>query len=66
MGHEAAVWHVKQLSDGKVATASADKTIGIWNSTGKRINTLRGIFYFVSELNYNLFPYVIFTSTYRR
>ncbi|XP_023012840.1 phospholipase A2 activator protein [Leptinotarsa decemlineata] len=41
-GHEAAVWHVKQLSDGRVVTASADKTIGMWSSSGQRLNTLAG------------------------
>lgn len=41
-GHEAAVWHVKQLSNGQIATASADTTIGIWSPTGQKLNTLRG------------------------
>lgn len=41
-GHEAAVWHVRQLSNGQIATASADKTIGIWSSTGQKLNALRG------------------------
>lgn len=46
-GHEAAVWHVKQLSNGQIATASADKTIGLWGSTGQRVNTLKGKAYFL-------------------
>ncbi|KAG5881794.1 hypothetical protein JTB14_037091 [Gonioctena quinquepunctata] len=41
-GHEAAVWHVKQLSDGRIITASADKTLGMWSSSGQRLNVLRG------------------------
>ncbi|XP_018568401.1 phospholipase A-2-activating protein [Anoplophora glabripennis] len=41
-GHEAAVWNVKQLSDGRVVTASADKTIGVWASNGQRLSTLKG------------------------
>lgn len=42
IGHQAAVWHVKQLSNGQIATASADKTVSIWSSTGQRFNTLNG------------------------
>lgn len=41
-GHQAAVWHAKLLSTGQVATASADKTIGIWSPTGQKVNTLKG------------------------
>ncbi|CAH1156011.1 unnamed protein product [Phaedon cochleariae] len=41
-GHEAAVWHAKQLSDGKIVTASADRTIGIWSETAQKLNTLTG------------------------
>ncbi|KAJ8972552.1 hypothetical protein NQ314_000139 [Rhamnusium bicolor] len=40
-GHEAAVWHVRQLSDTRVVTASADRTIGLWASNGERLHTLR-------------------------
>lgn len=49
-GHEAAVWHVKQLSNGQVATASADKTIGIWSPTGQKVNSLRGRLEFTCKL----------------
>lgn len=47
-GHEAAVWNVKQISDNRVITASADKTIGVWTPNGQRLNTLKGelIFFF--------------------
>lgn len=41
-GHQAAVWHVKQLSNGQIATASADKTVGIWSPIGQRLSTLSG------------------------
>ncbi|CAG9862601.1 unnamed protein product [Phyllotreta striolata] len=41
-GHTAAVWHVLQISDGKIITASADKTIGIWSENGQKANTLVG------------------------
>lgn len=39
-GHAAAVWSVLQLSDGRIVTASADKTIMIWNSNGSKIGTI--------------------------
>lgn len=49
-GHEAAIWNVKQLSDGRVITASADKTIGVWASNGQRLNTLKGgLIFFIIE-----------------
>ncbi|XP_050305466.1 phospholipase A-2-activating protein [Anthonomus grandis grandis] len=41
-GHAAAVWSVLQLGDGRIATASADKTIGIWSHNGQKIVSLTG------------------------
>ncbi|XP_056634387.1 phospholipase A-2-activating protein [Diorhabda sublineata] len=41
-GHTAAVWHVRQISDGRVLTASADKTIGVWSPEGQKLSTLSG------------------------
>lgn len=52
-GHEAAVWHVKQLSNEQIATASADKTVGLWTQTGQRVNTLSGM------INFNMFIRII-------
>jgi len=41
-GHEQAVWAVCTLKDGKYATGSADKMIGIWNSLGQKLLVLKG------------------------
>ncbi|KRT81864.1 WD40 domain-containing protein, partial [Oryctes borbonicus] len=41
-GHLAAVWSVVQLSNSNVATASADKTIGLWFRNGQKFHTLTG------------------------
>lgn len=50
-GHEAAVWNVKQISDNRVITASADKTIGVWTPNGQRLNTLRGeLIFFLNKI----------------
>ncbi|XP_060528385.1 phospholipase A-2-activating protein [Cylas formicarius] len=42
IGHTAAVWSVIQLKDGRILTASADKTIGVWNSNGEKLQSLTG------------------------
>lgn len=50
-GHEAAVWNVKQISDNRVITASADKTIGVWTPNGQRLNTLKGeLIFFLNKI----------------
>ncbi|CAH0554986.1 unnamed protein product [Brassicogethes aeneus] len=41
-GHNAAIWSAIQISDGRVLTASADKTVGVWTPTGQNINFLIG------------------------
>lgn len=41
-GHEAAVWAVVVLPNGKYITGSADKTIIYWNTDGERLKTLKG------------------------
>ncbi|XP_063925549.1 phospholipase A-2-activating protein [Zophobas morio] len=41
-GHSAAIWAIIQLKNSNVVTASADKTIILWNSNGTRINSLSG------------------------
>lgn len=41
-GHLAAIWGIIQLGDGRVVTASADKTIGIWGKEGQRLGSLQG------------------------
>lgn len=41
-GHEAAVWAVVALPNGKYITGSADKNIIYWNSNGERLKTLKG------------------------
>lgn len=42
IGHSAAIWDVIQLKDARVVTASADKTIGVWNSNGQKLQSLTG------------------------
>lgn len=41
-GHEAAVWAVCTLKNGKYATGSADKNIFIWNPKGEKLVVLKG------------------------
>lgn len=41
-GHAAAVWSVIQLIDSRIVTASADKSICIWDLKGQRLQTLSG------------------------
>ncbi|XP_026751047.2 phospholipase A-2-activating protein [Galleria mellonella] len=41
-GHQAAVWAVVELHNNTYATASADKTIKLWNKEGVPISTLTG------------------------
>lgn len=41
-GHQATVWDVVQMPSGIMVTASADKTIKLWESKGQLIETLRG------------------------
>lgn len=41
-GHSAAVWSIIQLKDSRIVTASADKTIAIWNQDGARMKVLNG------------------------
>ncbi|CAG9833993.1 unnamed protein product [Diabrotica balteata] len=41
-GHLAAVWYVKQISNGNVVTASADKTIVVWSLDGQRLQSISG------------------------
>lgn len=41
-GHQAAVWSIIEINDGFIATASADKTIGLWNKSGAKLKTLTG------------------------
>lgn len=41
-GHDAAVWAVIALSNGKYATGSADKTIFVWNAKGEKLVVLKG------------------------
>lgn len=42
VGHEATVWSVVALKSGKYVTASADKTIMIWNKRGEKTKVLKG------------------------
>lgn len=41
-GHLAAIWSVIQLKDSRVVTASADKTIIVWDNKGQKLQTLTG------------------------
>lgn len=41
-GHAAAVWSVVQLQNTNIATASADKNIGIWSKEGQILKKLQG------------------------
>ncbi|CRL05013.1 CLUMA_CG018161, isoform A [Clunio marinus] len=41
-GHDAAVWAVIALKNGKYATGSADKNIYVWNEKGERLVVLKG------------------------
>ncbi|CAG9765638.1 unnamed protein product [Ceutorhynchus assimilis] len=41
-GHAAAIWSVLQLNNTKVITASADKTIGVWDNNGQKLQSLTG------------------------
>ncbi|CAG9808101.1 unnamed protein product [Chironomus riparius] len=41
-GHEATVWGVCSLKNGKYATGSADKNIFIWNNRGEKLVVLKG------------------------
>lgn len=42
-GHAAAVWAIIELGGSQnIATASADKTIIIWNNDGEKIQCLTG------------------------
>ncbi|KAG5672211.1 hypothetical protein PVAND_002355 [Polypedilum vanderplanki] len=41
-GHEAAVWAVCTLKNGKYATGSADKNIFVWNTRGEKLVVLKG------------------------
>ncbi|XP_066245153.1 phospholipase A-2-activating protein [Euwallacea similis] len=42
IGHTAAIWSIIQLRNGQIVTASADKTLGVWNSTGQKLLSLSG------------------------
>ncbi|KFB49117.1 AGAP008620-PA-like protein [Anopheles sinensis] len=42
VGHEAAVWAVACLSNGKYITGSADKNIFVWNEKGEKLVVLKG------------------------
>lgn len=41
-GHEASVWAADFLTDESIVTASADKTIKIWNTSGECLKTFTG------------------------
>jgi phospholipase A-2-activating protein len=41
-GHEAAVWAITSIKNGKYATGSADKNIFVWNSRGEKLVVLKG------------------------
>lgn len=41
-GHDDAVWSVAFSTDGKIATAGADRTIRLWDMAGKELTSLRG------------------------
>ncbi|XP_048484837.1 phospholipase A-2-activating protein [Plutella xylostella] len=41
-GHQAAVWAIVELNSGLYATASADKTIMLWNKDGSQVKALTG------------------------
>jgi phospholipase A-2-activating protein len=41
-GHDAAVWAVCTLKNGKYATGSADKNIFVWNAKGEKLVVLKG------------------------
>lgn len=41
-GHEAAVWAVCSLKNGKYVTGSADKNIFVWNARGEKLVVLKG------------------------
>uniref|UniRef100_A0AAG5DR82 Phospholipase A-2-activating protein n=1 Tax=Anopheles atroparvus TaxID=41427 RepID=A0AAG5DR82_ANOAO len=42
VGHEAAVWAVACLANGKYITGSADKNIFVWNDKGEKLVVLKG------------------------
>ncbi|XP_052870193.1 phospholipase A-2-activating protein [Anopheles cruzii] len=42
VGHEAAVWAVACLPNGRFLTGSADKSIFVWNATGQKLAVLKG------------------------
>lgn len=41
-GHEAAVWSVATLPNGRYVTGSADKNIFLWNGKGEKVRVMKG------------------------
>ncbi|XP_077290521.1 phospholipase A2 activator protein [Arctopsyche grandis] len=41
-GHQAVVWGIVELGNHNIATASADKTVCLWSSDGKKLKALSG------------------------
>ena len=52
-GHGDAVWAVTFAKDGRIATASADRTIKVWDAAGKELTTLRGHKDWVSNIAFS-------------